>query len=197
MKQLIWVGLTLLSSLGLELAPARAATEIMLTYQGFSRNIPIADLVSLTTTGEASPSLAALLAQAGQQPEDLRSLLLHPLSTDPVILDRVLNSWPGEWVLDQLATALHPVSAVASRQALRSSLVLAATPDGQLNLIEVLQTYPTEGVVLEGDRIESAYNQLETLLRSVRNLWPLKSRKLEPSPPSRQSPKRLGAPSAF
>ncbi|MFZ4638908.1 MAG: alpha/beta hydrolase [Nodosilinea sp.] len=197
MKQLILVGLTLLSSLGLKLAPARAATEIMLKYQGFSRNIPIADLVSLTTTGEASPSLAALLAQAGQKPEDLRSLLIHPVSVDPVLLDRALNSWPGEWILDQLATALHPVTAVASRQALRSSLVLAATPDGQLNLIEVLQTYPTDELVLEGDRIESAYNQLGTFLRSLNHLWPLKSGKLKPSPPTPQSPRKLGAPSAF
>lgn len=158
MKPLIFAGLTLLSSWGLKLAPAAAAAEIMLKYQDLSRNIPISDLVSLTTTGETSATLAALLSQAGLPPEDLRSQLTYPLTANPIMLDRVLNSWPGEWILDQVGTALHPVDAVASRQALRASLVLAATADGQLNLIEILQTYPTDVVVLEGNTIMSTYS---------------------------------------
>jgi hypothetical protein len=60
----------------------------------------------------------------------------------------------------------------ASRQALRSALVLSASPDRQITLLEVLQTYPTTTVVLEGDLIEPAYRQLAQFLQTLDRLIP-------------------------
>ena len=166
--------LLILALVGLGLAPGSswAASEVMLKYRGFSRTLPVADLTTLAATGEASQSLGALLRQAGQDPASLRSLLSQPLAADPILLDRALNSWPGEWLLDQLGTAVHPVAPEASRQALRSALVLSASPDRQITLLEVLQTYPTTTVVLEGDLIESAYRQLAQFLQALDRLFP-------------------------
>ncbi|MBU6228481.1 MAG: alpha/beta hydrolase [Cyanobacteria bacterium REEB459] len=183
-----WILTTLICLSGL--APARAATEIVLKYQGFSRSIPIVDLVDLSQTGTPSAALTTVLNQAGLAPEELRSQLIYPVSADPVLLDRVLNSWPGEWILDQLATSVHPAAGVARRQALRSALVLAATPANQLTLIGILQTYPTEVVVLEGDDIGRVYSQVGTLLDSLTSLWSLKLGKPTPSPPPPQLLKR-------
>jgi hypothetical protein len=55
---------------------------------------------------------------------------------------------------------------------LRSALVLSASPDRQITLLEVLQTYPTTTVVLEGDLIESAYRQLAQFLQALDRLFP-------------------------
>ncbi|MEB3313471.1 MAG: alpha/beta hydrolase [Cyanobacteriota bacterium] len=151
-----------------------AAEEVMLKYRGFSRTMPVSDLATLATTGEPSQSLGALLRQAGQSPQSLQSLLTRPLTADPILLDKALNSWPGEWLLDQLGTAVHPVAPEASRQALRSALVLSASPDRQITLLEVLQTYPTTTVVLEGDLIEPAYRQLAQFLQTLDRLLPFR-----------------------
>ena len=103
----------------------------------------------------------------GQRPEELRSLLTHSIETNPRILDRALNSYPGEWVLDQLGEAIHPPAGQASRQALRSAIVLSATDDGELTLLEILENYPTPEVVLEGDNIQQAYNRLQGFLNTL------------------------------
>jgi hypothetical protein len=162
---------TLASLLLLAAPPALAAEQVLLRYRGFSRTVPTAALATLAETGEPPRALGVLLRQAGQDPENLRSLLTRQLPADPVILDKALNSWPGEWLLDQMGVAIHPVAGGASRQALRSALVLSAANDNQISLLEVLQTYPTDVVVLEGNEIESAYTRLATFLRPLTRIF--------------------------
>jgi len=164
LKELAIAGLTLITC---ATTPAQAAEEVLLKYRSFSRTVPVADLAILADTGQTSREVDGLLRQAGKKPEELQSLLTRQLSADPVILDQALNSRPGEWMLDQLGEAIHPVSGEASRQALRSALVLSAANDGQISLLEVLKEYPTAEVVLEGDLIEAAYNRLVTFLQPL------------------------------
>ncbi|HEY9738345.1 MAG TPA: alpha/beta hydrolase [Trichocoleus sp.] len=149
---------------GLAGASAIAADTVLLRYRGFGRAVPTADLASLAATGDAPESVQGLLNTAGQDPAALQDVLTRNLSVDPNLLDSTLNSWPGEWALDQLGQVIRPPSNQANRQALRAALVLSAAEDGQINLLEVLQNYPTPQVVLEGDRAEEAYNQLAALL---------------------------------
>ena len=159
-----------LASLGLSTlaaTPGVAAERVRLNYRGFSRTVPVALLVLLADTGESSGVLGGLLNQAGQDSGELRSLLTRELPADPVIIDRSLNSRPGEWVLDYLGESIHTGTGDANRQALRSALVLSASDDKQITLLEVLQNYPTEEVVLEGDNIQAAYTRLANFLRPL------------------------------
>ncbi|MGB3310342.1 MAG: alpha/beta hydrolase [Nodosilinea sp.] len=159
-----------LAGLGLStlaVGPGLAAERVRLNYRGFSRTVPISLLELLANSGESTGVLGGLLNQSGQNAGELRSLLIRPLAADPVILDRSLNSRPGEWVLDYLGESIHTGTGEANRQALRSALVLSASGDRQITLLEVLQNYPTEEVVLEGDNIRSAYNRLASFLRPL------------------------------
>lgn len=169
MQKQILAAITL-ASLGLSTlaaTPGVAAERVRLKYRGFSRTVPVSLLVLLADTGESSGVLGGLLNQAGQDSGELRSLLTRELPADPVILDRSLNSRPGEWVLDYLGESIHTSSGEANRQALRSALVLSASDDNQITLLEVLQNYPTEEVVLEGDNIQAAYTRLANFLRPL------------------------------
>ncbi|MBD2258179.1 alpha/beta hydrolase [Pseudanabaena sp. FACHB-2040] len=161
------VALAVLSTsalVGLAGGDAIAAETVLLRYRGFGRAVPVADLATLAETGEAPASVSGLLRTANQDPAGLQDVLTRTLTVDPNLLSQALNSWPGELVLDQVGTAIRPPSDQANRQALRSALVLSAAEDGQITLLEVLERYPTREVVLEGDRIEDAYNQLASLL---------------------------------
>ncbi|WP_017300206.1 alpha/beta hydrolase [Nodosilinea nodulosa] len=169
MQHRLFAAITL-ASLGLSAlaaSPGHAAEQVRLNYRGFSRTVPVALLVALADTGESSGVLGGLLNQAGQDAGELRSLLTDPLPADPIILDRALNTGPGEWVLDYLGDSIHTSAGVADRQALRSALVLSASDDKQITLLEVLQNYPTEEVVLEGDNIQDAVNRLASFLRPL------------------------------
>lgn len=168
MKQLSLFSIALVGLGCLGFAPsALAAENVVLQYRGFSRTVAVSDLVTLAETGEAPTSLAGMLRQVGQQPETLQTVLSQPLMTDVVMLDKALNSLPGEWMLDQVSQAIRPVSGEASRQALRSALVAAADDDGEVTLLEVLQAYPTETVVLEVDRLQATYNRISTVLQPI------------------------------
>jgi hypothetical protein len=161
------LGLTALLTTAVNLQPSWASERVLLRYRGFSRAVPVEDLATLAASGETPDSVDGLLETAGQSPEGLRSLLTNELSASPVVLDQALNSWPGEWMLDQLGTAIHPPSGVASRQALRSALVLSAADDNSVTLLEMLENYPTPEIVLEGDQIQTAYQRLTIFLEPL------------------------------
>ncbi|ASC70925.1 hypothetical protein XM38_018730 [Halomicronema hongdechloris C2206] len=144
--------------------PALAAEQVILNYGPLSRTVAVADLEALAATGTAPERLAALLTMANQPASKLQAALTDGIEANPVLLDRVLNSWPGEWALDQMGQVIHPPSGRASRQALRSALVLSAQDDNHVTLLEVLQHYPTNEVEVEADRLEEVYNDLETLM---------------------------------
>lgn len=166
-KNLGWMGIGVGSFWGLLAAGALAAETVRLSYRGFGRSVPVRDLEILAETGEVPESMDQLLATAGQNPEDFRTSLTREIPVNLTLLDRSLNSWPGEWALDQVGQVIHPPSGRASRQALRSAVILSAADDEQISMLELLQNYPTEQVVLEVDKIESAYNRLAALLRPL------------------------------
>ena len=150
--------------IGLGFGKAQGADTVLLRYRGFGRAVPVEGLEHLAETGEAPESIDSLLEASGQSPESLRASLTGQIGADPNLLDEALNSWPGEWALDQIGEAVHPPSGRASRQALRSAITLSAADDQQLSLLEVLKNYPTPQVVVEVDRIQAAYDLLASLL---------------------------------
>lgn len=142
---------------------AAAAERVVLKYQWFRRSIAVEDLSVLAETGETSPELQSYLSLANRRPEQLRRDLNRSVTIDPVMLDRALNSPLGDIALDQISPAIHTRSGTADRQALRAALVLAASDDETISVIEVLEEYPTSEVHVDGDRIIDAYQQIASI----------------------------------
>ena len=149
---------------------AIAAEQVILKYRIFRESIPVKDLTALAQTGETSLKLRAYLALARQDPQQVRKTLTQEVKVSPILLDRVLNSRVGDVVLDQVSQAIHTPSKQADRQAMRSALVLSAQGDSKINLIEVIQNYPTQEVEVEGDRLEAVARQLVRLGSRLQNL---------------------------
>lgn len=83
---------------------------------------------------------------ARQDPKAIRQYLTKPVKVNPVFLDRVLNSQIGNIILDQISQVTYTPSRRADRQALRAALVLSASQDRQVSLIEIIKNYPTNEV---------------------------------------------------
>lgn len=162
----IWV-LGAILGLVLPAPEAIAAERIVLKYKIFETSIPVAELAELAETGEVSPTLDRYLALAQQEPRRVRRALTHPIEVDPLLLDRVLNSRMGEAILDQVGETIYPPSQMADQQAMRSALVMSAQDDDRLNLIEVMQNYPTEAVYVDVDRLVATYNQINAFQRRL------------------------------
>ena len=142
---------------------AIAADQVVLKYRIFRESISVEELSTFAETGELSKSLRINLALARQDPKAVRRYLTQPVKVNVVLLDRLLNSPVGNLILNEVTEVVHTPSGKADRQALRSALVISASRDSSISLIEIIQNYPTQVVQVEGDRLESAYRQLRRL----------------------------------
>lgn len=165
----VYRGLVLVISIYFILSgvPALAAESVVLKYRIFRESVSVQELSTFAQTGKLSTSLRVNLALARQNPQAIRQYLTEPVKINPVILDKVLNSRIGNVILDQLTQVIHTRSRQADKQALRAALVVSASKDRQITLIEVIQNYPTPEIEVEGDRLESAYRQLRRLQENL------------------------------
>lgn len=148
---------------------AFAAERVVLKYKILRESVSVPELTTFAQTGQASPDLQTYFRLSGQRPETVRTTLTRPIKVDPVLLDRVLNSPLGNGILDQLGQAIQTPKGGAERQALRAALTLSASGDGTITILEILQNYPTQEVVVDGDRIEVAYRRLNEFVDRLRN----------------------------
>ncbi|QKQ72388.1 alpha/beta hydrolase [Nostoc sp. TCL240-02] len=166
-RTLVLLGSTYLVLLS---TPAFAAEQVVLNYGIFRESLSVGELSTFVQTGELSRSLRVDFALARQDPKVIRQYLTEPVKVNLVFLDRVLNSQIDNIILDQISQVIYTPSHRADRQALRSALVLSASQDGQVSLIEIIQNNPTNEVEVDGKRLEDAYRQLRRLQTSLQDL---------------------------
>jgi hypothetical protein len=143
---------------------ADAADTVVLKYRFLRETISVSELTTFAETGELSSSLRAYLRMAGREPEELRRTLTQEVQVDPILLYRVLNSVPGELLLDRVSQVIHTPTNRANQQSLRAALVSSALPDGNITLIETLQNYSTPEVHVEGDRLVEVVRNINRVL---------------------------------
>ncbi len=142
---------------------AIATEQVVLKYGIFSESLAVEELTTFAQTGELSSSLRINFALARLNPKLVRQVLTEPVKVDLILLDRVLNSPIGNLLLDEISQTIHTPSRGADRQALRSALILSASRDRQVTLLEVIENYPTSEVEVEGERLVPAYRLLRRL----------------------------------
>ncbi len=141
--------------------PTLAAEQVILKYSIFQESISIQELGELSRTGKVSPELRTYLNLANKEPEELRQWLNQPFPVSSVTLSKVLNSFAGVYILNQVGDVIHTPSQRASKQALRGAIISSAVDDNEVQLIEVLENYPTPEVHVEGDRLVALYENVQ------------------------------------
>jgi hypothetical protein len=139
---------------------AVAAEKVVLKYSAIRMTLPVSELEIFAETGKMSPALEMLLGKAKKDPEAVRSSLTRRVKVSQSLLDRTLSSKVGEIILDEVGQVIRTPSGNANREALREALVLSATNDNEITLLEAMKNYPTPEVYVEGDRLVEAYGKL-------------------------------------
>lgn len=142
---------------------AAASEKVVLKYSVIRMTLPVSELEVFAETGKMSPALEMLLGQAKKDPEVVRRNLTRPVKVSQRLLERTLNSKLGEMVLDEVGQVIQTPSGTVNQEALRKALVLSASGDNQITLLETIQNYPTSEVYVEGDRLVEAYGKLVAL----------------------------------
>ncbi|WP_124976070.1 alpha/beta hydrolase [Aphanothece sacrum] len=150
--------------------PVQAAEQVILTYSILRESVSVDELSDLAKTGSVSPALKSYLKLANKNPEDLRNVLNQSVNVDPVILSKVLNSFAGNYVLDEVGQIIHTPSKRASRESLRGALVTSAVSDRNIQVVEILENYPTSELHVDGDRLAEIYKQIQGVVNQIPRL---------------------------
>ena len=146
---------------------ANASEIAVLKYRFLRASVSVPELAKFARTGEVSASLGTYLKLTRKGPQEVQRSLTQTVAVNPVLLYRVLTTPVGELLLDEISQVIHTPDNLANRQSLRSALVKSALGDSKINVIEILQNYPTHDVHVEGDRLAEVYQQLSRLARSL------------------------------
>ncbi|NJM95746.1 MAG: alpha/beta hydrolase [Acaryochloridaceae cyanobacterium CSU_5_19] len=144
----------------------------MFRYGSIARSIPVSSLRQLANTGQAPSDLQVYLDLAGQDPQSVRQILTRPFAVKANQVDQLLNSPFGDVVLGKVGEIIRTPANRSNREAIRSALVLDASQDGQVTLIDTLEKYPTATVEVDGERLLEAYQQYGPLIAKGRQIAP-------------------------
>jgi predicted dienelactone hydrolase len=168
--------------------PVRSAERIYVNYGPLEFSLPIKALETYAKTGKIEEGLdffADYLTK--EQLEQLRQTLISPVDLTPVAISQFLYSPQGETILRRVGQVIQTTSRQSGFYALRSALILAATNKEGLNLLTVLQKFPTYGIRINSENGLAIINDLDNLLQITENTISVvrqqANREIQNSPP--------------
>lgn len=147
---------------------ANAAEKVVIKAGIHQASIPLEDLQNFAETGQVSPALEDILRVSKSDSEKTRKALTKEVPVNLLWADKALNHPLGEILLDQISVVIHPPTTTANRAALRSAIVLSASEDNQVSLLEIIENYPASELQVEGERIVEASEKLGRLSQGVK-----------------------------
>lgn len=149
---------------------ANAAESVVLKYSVLKEKVSVPELRTFADTGKLSVKLRIYLTLAQRKPEELRRALTQEVPANSILLDRVLDSFVGDVMLDRVSDIVHTPDDRDNQESLRSALVSSAESDGRITLIETLENYPASEVHIEGDRLTEFAQSILRVFKGLPNI---------------------------
>ena len=134
----------------------RVSKEVVFALGLLQESLDMDDLTNFAATGEVPKGWNTYFRLLKLDPEEFRGLLTTESKMEMKFLDGILNNLIGEYILFQVGQVIHGSTGKANIQGLRSALILSAAGDDKISMLEILQNYPSQKVVLEGMRLVKA-----------------------------------------
>lgn len=126
--------------------PLQAADKILFVFDSLSVSVPVDSLERFANKGEASQQLRRFFNLVSASEEEIalfRDALSQTAAVDPVLVSRILNTEEGERILDYFGRIINIQGGRNGKFPLRGAIVTAAFEPEGLNLINVLEEFPT------------------------------------------------------
>lgn len=172
-KRFRWVP-SILAGLLVQLAatPLQAAERVVFRIGELQRSVPVADLVSFVSTGTVSNNVAFILDPLSQKDRDaLRFALGHAFPVTSLEVSDFLQTSMGGVLVRQFAKLVDRPQNEAV-PALSGALILGASGSGGLSLINVLQQYPLEDLIIGVPKVMNLARRLRDQFEDEGDLFP-------------------------
>jgi len=154
------VVLLILTALLFQPPRASAAEQVVVHYRILHQSMSVQELSVFAETGQLSQALQRNFSLSKQETQVIRLFLTQSVNVNAALLERILDSLIGSVILDQLGKAIYPFSKQGDRQSLRTALVVSASKDNNVSLIELVRNYPTPKVQVDGNSLGEVYQQI-------------------------------------
>ena len=150
-----------------DVSKVKAAEEIKIVYSLFSRTIKVKSLKRFAEKGNSTKKLKKILRTTGSPDKEIRSVLNKKFEVPITIASKLVYSEIGNIFLTRLSSIIHPPRANDERTgmlALRASVVQGIKiGNGEINLINFFEGYPTKTVILNVNALSKVMNKVESI----------------------------------
>ncbi|MEM9566745.1 MAG: alpha/beta hydrolase [Cyanobacteria bacterium P01_E01_bin.34] len=151
--------------------PAIAAEELVFLASGGSRTVPVEDLVAFAETGEMSRQLDIYINDYlnAEDAELYRNGLNFEVQLNFAEYAGFLQSGAGQCVLNVMARVIKPTPTDETAvQSVRAGLINGAAPDGQLTILDLIQSYPNSKLHIDTNAIRGSSSILQDAWTDLR-----------------------------
>ena len=147
---------------------AKALEEVRLSYNGFQfSTLSVQELADFSATGEASDDIQVLLDVINVDQASAIALLNNKTIVDNALLEEAAYTFMGESFLQLIGTAIKlPDTQEQSWTYLREAIIASAV-DNQVSMIELLQEFPAESVIIDTERAGQVIDQVQKDLSTL------------------------------
>ncbi len=149
---------------------ALGAEKVVLTFGPIRQSINVSDLEDFAKDGTTTPTIRQIIGVSKIDAGTLRGLMGLEIGLKPANLARILYSTPGEKIVNEIGEAIRTQRNTENGKALRAAVILAASDDGKLSLLEVLKRYPLPEMYVDVPKITAAVGKLQGLAGDLQTL---------------------------
>lgn len=149
---------------------ALGAEKVVLTFGPIRQSINVSDLEDFAKNGTTTPTIRQIIGASKMDAGTLRGLMGLEIGLKPANLARILYSTPGEKITDEIGQAIRTQRHTESGKALRAAVILAASDDGKLSILEILKQYPLSEVYVDVAQIGGAVAKVQGLAGNIQTL---------------------------
>ncbi|MEG4322596.1 MULTISPECIES: alpha/beta hydrolase [unclassified Microcoleus] len=153
-------------------APALGADRIYVTYGPLEVSVPIESLALFAKEGKIDSNLDGFAQYAKKtQLAEIRTALQARAEISPVTIAQFLYTPQGEVLLERLGRVIQTKARQPGFYAIRAALILAASDEEGLTILNVLRKFPTYGIRIDINRSLGIASELTSLInRSNRTI---------------------------
>ena len=146
---------------------AYTAEEIKITYSIFSITIKVNSFKTFSKEGKSTRKLKKILKATTSPDKEIRAVLNKDFEIPITIADKLVYSEIGNVFLTRLSSIIHPPKADDEETgvlALRASVIQGINlGNGEINLINFFEGYPTKTVILDVSALSKVMNKVESI----------------------------------
>jgi predicted dienelactone hydrolase len=153
------------------LQPAIAAERLVVSYGALQRSVPVSAVRTFIQAGEVTPDIRAYATLLNSQElTNLRSALQGGVKLGVVPVDNFLRSSLGTSLLEQVGQIIRIGPNLTGERAVSAALILSASKDDGINLVNFLETFPNSAVFVDGLKLQDTVAKVQNLVDEARKV---------------------------